>query len=380
MHSVAGFLLKVWLPAVFIIGIWRQPVQCSCQTPDLESVVRQRVDGYWAAVQKGDYQAAAGFVHPDSRNDFIYRMKKGPVTSWKTQAFRFNEDRTVCTVSVLVTRPVGWMGYQDLIDWQTDNQWQVLPDGQWYQKFPPMKDNLFAELWGGGVDPNLKPVLPPGTASDTASKPAPPIAKPRRLTPDPANPGKVQRGDKGIFRYQFENGTAVPIKAVSAKVDGKFISFSGLNAEVLPGRTGAVEMIVDAFGMPDGPIQKEVLIQFSDIADPFVVMLRTEIVPNFVLTPAAVDFGNLTLGKSADVAVRILNRSGKRVKLLSVQKFEPQLSVTPDKMEILPGESFLVTVRCTPSVEGAVMDSALLRTDLAAEPMIPIQVRGRITR
>jgi hypothetical protein len=386
-HLFRGAASGLWhlcLQAALIISIWSGPVQCSCQAPDPESVLRQRVESFWGAMQKADYEAAAGFVHPDSRSYFIYKQRKSGVISWNIQSLRFSDDGAACDVTVLVVHPFPMVSdVKEPIHWPTKDRWVVMADSQWYIKLPTgAGSNPFLEMYKQSVASGngLKAEIPAGAAGKTAPPPVAPQPKPRQLAPDPANPQWLHRGERGVFRYRYENSGTAPARIVSAIVDGSHITFNGINVDVPPGQTGALEIVVDTFGLPDGPIQKVVNIQFSDLAEPMAVVVRTESRPNFILSPAAVDFGSLTKGIATEKTVRILNQSGKKVKFLSVRNSEPQLTVISDGTEINPGEELLVTIRCQPSVEGGISDSIVLRTDLESEALINVLVRGRIGR
>jgi len=76
--------------------------------------------------------------------------------------------------------------------------------------------------------------------------------------------------------------------------------------------------------------------------------------------------------------VRIVNNSGRTVKIIGTYLSEPQLSMTLDKTEIAPDGAVTVTLRCSAAEEGEIRDSPMIRLDLDAEPLINIPIRGVI--
>ncbi len=372
----AGRVLAVSLAA--IMGIWGGAVQSLSQTPDPETVVRQRMTAYWDAMQRNDYETASNYIHPDSRKLFIFRVPKATVVRWKIQSLKFNADKTVCDTVTIVGRPIPIPieGGGNVPDLPLDNQWVLASDGQWYLKLP----------WKDGENPLLDLYKAEDSASGKVVYPGePPKVKsplggevPSRLVPDPGNPQSIHSGERAIYRFHYKNDSTIPIKILSAHGDCHCTAVQQDNPVIPPGESGVLEITVDTFGLPFGLNRKMVSVQFSDMKDPVNLALQINAVPNFTISPPAVDFGVMLMGTPAEKKVRIVNNSGRIVKILSVLKAEPQLSVQPDKAEIGPGDALTVTLRCTPAEAGEIRDSPMLRTDLAAEPLINIPVRGVI--
>ena len=147
---------------------------------------------------------------------------------------------------------------------------------------------------------------------------------------------------------------------------------------VNPGGSGVLEVTVDTFGLPYGETQKLISVKFSDTDKPETLAVRFTNKPNFVVTPPLVDFGTIKKGSPVEKKVRVVNESGRKVKFLAALPSEPRLTISYDKAEIGPGEALIITIRCDPSETGEFIDSPMLRTDLAAEPLLNISIRGRI--
>jgi hypothetical protein len=355
-----------------IISIWGGAVQSSSQSFDVEKVVRQRVTAYWEAMERNDYETASAFVHPDSRKQFIYRVPKGQIISWRLDKLTFNEDKTTCDTMISVTRPIPFpIDPPPAIPVQ--NRWVLAADGEWYFVIPWKEgENPFLEQFRNLAAATAKPPVSP-----EPSKAA--LELPERFVADPANPTVLHRGDPGTFRYHYRNAGSAPIKILSAGADCHCTSVQENYPEVPPGQSDTLEIRLDTFGLPLGSIEKMVTVVFSDLPKPLVIDLRVKNLPNFTLTPTGVDFGTVKLGSPTERTVQVVNESGRKVKFLSTFKAEPQLDVILDKSEVGPGETLTVTVRCNPVQAGEFMDSPMLRTDLAAEPVLNIPIRGKIT-
>jgi len=375
-------MVQLIMLAAFIISIWSGPVQCSSQSTDPEAAVRKRISAYWDAMQKRDFEAAAACVSSESRPEFIYQVNKGALAYWKIKSLNFNENSTICDAVIQAGRPFGFMGVKDILEWEVSNQWVLAADGEWYLKLPIQKNvNPMLEAFRNQQESGSKFValeLPPG-AGKADGKPNAPLATPRSFVSDPGNPTVLHRGETGIFRFQYTNAGTAPIRIVEAKSDCGCASMASNHPEVPPGQNGTLEVVVDTFGLPLGLVQKKVTVQFSDQPDPILIDLRLDNSPNFEITPAALDFGRMPVGKSVEKTVQIVNRSGRNVKVLSVNKSEPQVTVTMDKQELAPGETLVVTLRCDPVTVGDISDSPMIRTDLQAEPLINIPIRGKIS-
>jgi hypothetical protein len=366
-------------PAIFvavIISILTAAVQSPCQTSDVESVLRRRMTAYWEAMQRGDYEVASNYIHPDSRKVFIFRTPKGPILRWRIEKLTFNADKTVCDTMSMVARPIPIADVKDVPDFPIENQWLLLPDGEWYLKIPWKEgENPLLQLYKGAEDANAPLVMkgdgPPAKTRLGGEEPG-------RLQPDPANPTILHRGEKAIFRYQYRNSGEIPLKIFSAHGDCHCTAVQQEHPVVPPGGSAFLEITVDTFGLPYGETQKLVSVKFSDTEKPETLAVRFTNKPNFVITPPLVDFGTIKKGSPVEKKVQILNESGQKVKFLAVLPYEPRLSLSYDKAEIGPGETLVITIRCDPSETGEFVDSPMLRTDLAAEPLLNVSIRGRI--
>jgi hypothetical protein len=374
-------MIRLIMLAAFIISIWGIPVQCSSQTPDPEAAVRKRITAFWDAMQKRDFEAASACVSSESRPEFFALAGKSGLAYWKIKSLKFNENNTICDAVILAGRPFGFMGVKDILDWETPNEWALAADGEWYLKLPIQQNvNPMLEAFRNQQAEGAKFValeVPPG-ATKTDGKTNAPLLTPRSIVSDPGNPTVLHNGETGVFRYKYSNEGTAPIRIVAAKSSCSCISMASNQPEVLPGQDGTLEATVDTFGMPLGLIQKRITVQFNDQPDPISIDLRVDNGPNFEITPAAVDFGRLQVGKAVEKTVQITNRSGRNIKILSLNKSEPQLTITVDKQQLAPGETLVVTLRCDPAAEGDISDSPRIRTDLQAEPLINIPIRGRI--
>ncbi len=376
--SVRTFGRTTVISFAVIIGIWGGYVQSPCQTPDVEATLRQRMTGYWEAMQRNDYETASNFIHPDSRKLFIYRVARGAVVRWKIESLTFNADKTVCDTVTIVGRPVPVPipGVDGVPDFPLQNQWVLAPDGQWYLKIPwTEKENPLLQLYKAQDDAAgavARPGEPPKTTTTLGGNP------PSRLVPDPENPKSLHRGEKATFRFHYTNKGTVPIKILSAHSDCHCTAVKKDNPAVAPGDSGTLEIVVDTFGLPFGQNPKAVSVQFSDMPEPVTFTLKINNLPNFMVTPPSVDFGAMVKGTPVEKQVRIVNNSGRTVKIIGTYLAEPQLSITLDKSEVAPNGAVTVTLRCSASEEGEIRDSPMIRFDLDAEPLINIPIRGVI--
>lgn len=366
-----------------IISIWSMAVQSSSQTPDVETILRQRMTAYWDAMQKGDYEAASDYIHPDSRKLFIFRVPKATILRWKIDKLAFNADKTVCDTVVAVGRPLPFLFEgQEIPDFPLENQWVLAPDGAWYLKLPWKADeNPMLQLYKGVEDANGKmattnSAIPQLEPPKTAVEPA--MVASERLVSDPRNPEELHMGEKGTFRFNYLNSGTAPIKITYAYSDCHCTGIAQNYPTIEPGQKGTLEITVDTFGLPLGPVTKQVMVGFSDLPKPVPLNLVIQTVPNFTVTPLAVDFSEIQIGAHVEKTVHIKNVSGRTVKFLPPFKSEPQVTVSLDKTDVAPNEVLTITFRCDAVVAGEFADLPMLRTDLAAEPMINIPLRGKI--
>jgi Protein of unknown function (DUF1573)/HYDIN/CFA65/VesB-like, Ig-like domain len=379
MHSKTCRLLSaafVLLWSDSIIGSAAGAVQSPSHT-EAEARLRQRVSDYWTAMEKADYEAAVPFLHPDSRNQFRNKIPKSRVLKWKIEKLAFNEDRTVCDTVTVVTKPVPVLG--ETIDFPLHNRWELV-NGEWYFRIP----------WGESDNPLLKVFqeqrsvaeqLPVDrSASPKIDQAAGRVMKEerQRIVPDPANPPSVFAGRKAVFRFLYPNAGTSPIQIVSVHADCHCTGAKKDYPEIAPGEVGILEVTLDTFGLPLGRIHKDISVQFAHLPDPLVVSLAVDSLPNFNLTPPAADFGSVPAGSVAQKEIRIVNNSGQPVRILSNFNSDPKLGFSLDRNKFASGETLVINISYNSDAVGEFIDNLLLKTDLEAEPLITIPVRGRI--
>ncbi len=365
------------LSAAPIIGMAWGAVQSPAQTADPEAQVRARISAYWEAMQREDYRGAAQYVHPESRDVFEYKVPKSRIERWTIQTLQFNENRTACDATILVSKPVAIFA-SNIVDWPLKNQW-VLFEGDWYFKLPwDKKRNPALEMFRAQQDTSVKTTEIREAKPNAAAPSGERIASAYAFAPDPANPAVVHNGQKSVFRYHYTNKKSTPTRIVSVHADCHCTSVKEEYPDIAPGAQGTVEVTLDTFGLPIGPIEKQVHVTFADQADPQLIRISVKNQPNFAILPSRVDFGVVPRGKPAAVSFRIVNQSGQAVKLLSHLKSDPKLAVNLDKSALAPGEAANVTLSYDASVAGEFLDSLMLQTDLAADPLITVSVRGQV--
>jgi hypothetical protein len=342
---------------------------------EAEERVRARLSGFWQAVQDADYEKAITFIHPDSRRTFN-KLPKTRVNQFKISSLKFNKDYTECDTTTMVSKPMP----EGVIDWPLQNHW-VLQDGEWYLTVP----------WGENENPMFR-VFKEQRAVAELTKPSDSAAPPprpaktgniiamteamNRLRPDPSNPPVVHFGEKVTFRFSFSNEEKTPIRILSAHSDCHCTGVQSEYPEVPPGQSGILEVTLDTFGLPMGMIEKHVTVQFSDLSFPVDLPILVQNAPNYKVVPASVEFGDIKMGKPAEKSVRVINDSGRTVKILSRLKSDPRLELFLDKSSLTPGAEMTVLVRYDPASPGEFLDMLMLYTDLTAEPILNIPVRG----
>jgi hypothetical protein len=365
--SLTMFLLAV-------AGIGALTAVSFSQAQNSEDRLRSRMSGYWDAMQKADYDAAATYIHPDSRSTFA-KVPRSRILSWSIKSLGCNEEHTVCDTITIVKKPMPGIGVA--IDWELHNQW-VLHEGEWYFKIPwDEYENPLLEAFKERQEVAKVAPLP-----ESPSSPADPSVIKRlaesmnRMMPDPENPSIVHFGEKRVFRYTYLNDGEHPIRILSAHADCHCTTVQTDYPEVLPGQTGVFEIVLDTFGLPLGALNKEVYVQFDDLSTPLKVPISVTNLPNFALTPSSVDFGTLETGATAERSVRLVNESGSEVKILSHMKSDPGLEVSLDKTTLGPQEAASIVFRYSPVRSGEFFDNLMLHTDLDAEPLLNIPVHG----
>lgn len=342
---------------------------------EAEEHVRARLSGFWQAMQDADYEKAITFIHPGSRRTFN-QMPRSRVNQFKISSLRFNKDFTECDTTTIVSKPTP----QGAFDWPLQNHW-LLQDGEWYLQIP----------WGENENPMFR-VFKEQRAVTELTKPSestPPAPRPAktgnimamtqamsRLRPDPSNPPIVHFGEKAKLRFSFSNEGKTPIRILSAHSDCHCTGVQSEYPEVPPGQSGTLEVVLDTFGLPMGLIEKHVTVQFSDLSFPVDLAILVQNAPNYKVVPSAVDFGDVKTGKPVEKSVRVLNESGRTFKILSRLKSDPRLEFFLDKSSLAPGEEMIVLLRYDPASPGEFIDTLMLYTDLSAQPILNIPVRG----
>ncbi len=355
-------------------------VQTFSQADEIEAKVRARVDGFWKAMAGGDYKSASAFIAPESRDLFVQRIPKSPVQKWRIEKLAFNKERTECDTTTIVTKPVPSFG--SIVDWPMQNKW-VLSDGEWFLMIPWKEGenpyfNLFKAEQQNSAPPaaihppsNPAAVRPPGKPPDASAV--------QRLVPDPRNPSTLHSGEKTVFRYSYQNRNSQPIKILSVLSDCHCTGIRKEYPEIAPGDTGTFEVTLDTFGLPTGPLQKEVTVQFSDLPSPIVLQIRADNLPNLTVKPERIDFGTIGLSGKSEKTATIVNQSGKEIKIIALSNSDPNLAVEIGTRQIKPGEEIQIRFRYTPRKTGEFADIILIRTDLEAEPVLNIRVAGVVT-
>src|SRR5437867_7231118 len=66
-----------------LIGVCTPLVQGIPQAADTEARLRERIAGFWDAMQKSDFETATVYIHPSSRNLFRHQVPKSKVLKWR---------------------------------------------------------------------------------------------------------------------------------------------------------------------------------------------------------------------------------------------------------------------------------------------------------
>lgn len=368
---------RILLMHLVIITMSWVSVQVIGQTPDAEAQLRARLVFFWEAMQKEDYDLAAQCVHPESRQVFIHRIPKRRMETWKIQKLEFNQDRTACMVTTLVPTPVPFPGA--ILEWPLHHDW-VLEGDQWFLKIPSdyLKNPVLSIFKGPQASAAVTPAegQPPAVEEERLKRPPPYSLE--TFVADRDNPKAMHIGEKAVFRYHYRNMREKPIKIVSVHADCHCTGVSQVHPEIQPGESGVFEVALDTFGLPRGSVDKEVFVQFSDRASPVVVRLLVPIVPNFSVKPESADFGTIDKGTTAEIALQLVNESGRGVKILSWMKANPDVDVLVDKPNLAPGGTAVITLRYHAQAPGEIFDILTLRTDLEVEPLWNIRIKGTV--
>ena len=340
-----------------------------------EEALRARMAQYWEAMQSKRYEQAEACVYPDQRKLFAYQIKKPNVLKWKIDKLDFNEGWTECDTVTLATIPVAMFSME--IDFPIENKW-VLHGGEWYFKIP----------WNAGENPALglfqkvdwtkRALEQKAAAGDPEKAKVVRTQSIREFRPDSSNPVSVRFGEKATFRFSYKNNSPQPIRIVSAHADCHCTDVQQDHARVEPGGTGEIAVAFDSFGMPLGVSRKDVVIQFDDLADSLVLNFKLEVRPNFRLSPESVDFGVLKPGATSYGKVQLSNLSDQTVRILSKLNSDPKVEVVLSQDVIEPGGHIVVSVNYMGSPQGPIRDSVTLQTDLVAQPILNITVRGQV--
>lgn len=356
------------------------------QDSDPESRLRSRISLFWTAMQKEDYSAASQLVHPNSRDYFAYKMPRSRVGVFNIQKLDFNQDKTACSTVTSVRKSMPMFGTE--VDWPMRHKW-IVSQGEWFLDLSDVNaETNIASMFRGERETQAqiqalqgKPVAKAeaaGRVKSVAPDPDSLLGLASRLEPDPSNPKAIHFGQKGIFRFHYRNEGKEPFRILSAYADCHCTSLSRDFPEITPGQSGIFEVGLDTFGLPLGDIAKDVFVQFSDMSSPITIRINVSNLPNFILDPPILDFGQIALGSTVEKSFRLSNQSWRTVKFFSSPDVDPKFQLSLEKASLEPDESMTVTLRFKADTLGEILGSIMLRCDLPTEPLLNARITGMV--
>jgi hypothetical protein len=361
------------LIAGLIICIVAGAVQGGAQKADFPEALRQRVTAYFEAWVHNDYRTASGFIHPDMREYYIFQVPKSAIQNYSVSEATCNPGKNICDVFSYIGRPVAIPGVKagEPVSLPLTMRWVLASDGQWYMEISVQDKNALDVAKSTDQPAVVRPF--PAVSVVPAGKPSL-----DRIQADPANPVSFHRGEKPVLKFTYRNPEKVPIRLTAVSADCDCVSMRRDYELLGPGETGTLDLALNTFSLPLGAVRQSVRLTFSDLADPLTIDLRLTNLPNFTIAPQVLDFGAVKLKSAAEKTVEIVNESGKKVRLLMLSKTDHRFSAVLDRTEIDAGERAKLTVRLNPVETGEMFDIVTVHTDLPAEPMLNVAVRGRI--
>jgi MYXO-CTERM domain-containing protein len=130
-----------------------------------------------------------------------------------------------------------------------------------------------------------------------------------------------------------------------------------------------------------GPASASLILNTNDVANPAVVVALsgTGVSPTLSVNPTTLAFGNVPVGTNATLTLTVSNTGVGTLSISNISKSGPgaaAYSFTPSTLDVLEGQSKVVTLVFSPAAEGPTTATLNLTTNDAANPIVAISLSG----
>jgi hypothetical protein len=325
--------------------------------PSLESLVA-RVDSYWKLVQVKKKLAAAEYVIPSHREEFVARFIPD-FSDPRISSLALSPDRNSVKVTVSVQREFPGQ----TMKWLVTENW-VFEAGTWYLE----PETLLLPMSNGAP---VNPSLPNAEQKEKLQRE---LREMLRLENQSLNFGTVRQGAPAtaMLKYTLSGNDSLPIDIDRTRPGLKL--FGLRDRTLVPGKSRELAIEVSTLDY-EGAVNERValLVSRQGVDLPFEIEVRGNIYVPISLTPKILFFRQNEQDKEKELLVR--NNTKQQVELKSVFSETNALVIEPLPATILPGQQLLLKFRKIADVSNAnLRDNISISLTKAADGMGSINI------
>ncbi|HKY33808.1 MAG TPA: S8 family serine peptidase [Candidatus Polarisedimenticolia bacterium] len=192
----------------------------------------------------------------------------------------------------------------------------------------------------------------------------------------------IQNGPKNDGLTVVFNGAYLHDSlAVAFERIPQWLTAGPMSGRIAAGGSLPINVHLDAAGLDGGTYPGTVRILTNDPNQPELsvnVTLDVTGAPDAVVSPSAIDFGDVFLGVPFQRGLNVLNSGTDRLQVTNVTTNSPELEASPASFQLDPLFSQTVTIALTGSALGPFSGSVTVHSNDASEPAIVVPVTGNV--
>lgn len=200
--------------------------------PSSDQALRERVEGLYGALQRGDWRQAEKYLTKDSKPIFRSEAKK-PVVGYEVKSTTVEENGE--SAIVVVEIPLMSASSPRPLSIPEKTHWKLI-GGNWYLQLSPPT---------AGVTPAAVGAVPPGAAQ---FRPLPLQSHDLKFESTRASIGDVHKGEIKVARFDFTNVSQRMVTIGIGQTSCDCLRMKSQQREFKPGEAGSVEFELDASG------------------------------------------------------------------------------------------------------------------------------------
>jgi hypothetical protein len=206
-------------------------------------------------------------------------------------------------------------------------------------------------------------------------------------------PDGVQIGEVCEHEFVVTNDGTAPLKLTEAKALDAFVEVTLPEAEIAPGATGAIKVVLNTVGLGPSQLASHVIVKSNDpdsARRPLVLTVKARLVPEpdalLVVSPQVYDFGVLRVGDSKTIPYRYQNAGSRvfSVRAISVidrKRFTVVKNIDSGSLAPGVGKDFTLTFTPLPEDAGQRLDLTFpISTDSEEFPGVLCRVQGYVEK